>query len=68
VADVNLVWKNDEPLHRTVPRRLVVTESVPGEYAVLVGQQQTIYTQVTAHGYATVVVAKVWVGKPQLII
>jgi hypothetical protein len=38
VRDVYLVGKDDKALVRTIPYNIVVTESEPREYAVLVGQ------------------------------
>lgn len=61
---MNLVRKDDEALHGTVPHRFTSTVGKPWEDAVLVGQQQTVDAQVTAKSKAPVVVAQTWVGEP----
>lgn len=68
VADVNLVGEDDEALHGTVPCGNVGAERKPGEDAVAISQQQAVDAQVAADSYATVIVAKVRVRKPQFIV
>ena len=69
MADVNFTGKDDKPVERTIPVGLTLhVESIPGKEAVAVGQQQTLYRQVTANGYQPVVLTPLGIGKPQLVI
>ena len=64
-----LVGKYHEALMRTVPYGFfVVAKREPGEYAVLIGQQQPVYTQVAAHRQTTVFIGQAWVWKPQIVV
>ena len=69
MGDMNLGGEDDKALHRTIPIRFIaITERKPWEDAIAIGQQQPVYTQVTADSNQTVGLAQVWVGKPEFII
>ena len=64
-----LIWEDDEAFVRTVPYGFfVVAKREPGEYAVLIGQQQPVYTQVAANSKTTVFIGQAWVWKPQIVV
>ena len=64
-----LVGKYHEALVRTVPHGFfVVAKREPGEYAVLIGQQQPVYTQVAANSKTAVFIGQAWVWKPQIVV
>ena len=64
-----LIGKDDKALFGAVPHRLIlVTEGKPGEDAVLIGQQKSVYAEVAPNGKASVVVGQRWIGKPQSVV
>ena len=66
---MDLVWENDKSFVRTIPHGLVVVaKRVPREYAVLVGQQQTVYAKVATYGQTTIVVSQTRIGEPEFVV
>ena len=58
MADVNLIWKDDEALLGAIPYRfIVVTKRVPRENTILIGQQQAVNAEVAAYGQRPVIVS-----------
>ena len=64
-----LVWEDDETLVRTVPHGFfVVAKREPRKNAVLIGQQQSVYTQIAANSKTAVFICQTWVWKPQIVV
>lgn len=49
VRNVNLVRENHKPFQGTPPLYLFFTESIPREYAIGIGKEETVYGEVAAH-------------------
>ncbi len=63
-----LIGEDDEPLQRTKPMDVGLSKREPREYAMAIRQHQATNAQVAAHRYAPVIIAKMRVGKPQIIV
>ena len=65
VGDMYLVREDDEPFVGTIPHRfIVVAKREPRENAMLIGQQQSVCTQVAAHRQTAIFIGQAWVWKP----
>jgi hypothetical protein len=63
-----LVRKNDKALQWAIPVDVLMSEGIPREDSVGVGEYQSIHTQITSYGDTSVLVTKMRIGKPKLIV
>ena len=64
-----LVGEDDKTLQGTIPKWLfMILEREPRKEPIAIGQEQTVYTQVTTYCHQSVFLTKMRIWKPQFII